>query len=90
MKNIVKIALVLLAICLMVTCFVACKDKKPVSYVAKINGDNVADGIFMAMFNEVLDELYKDEDTGLDYTLEGEKFFEQLKEKKTESKISKE
>lgn len=85
MKNIVKIALVLLAICLMVTCFVACKDKKPVSYVAKINGDNVADGIFMAMFNEVLDELYKDEDTGLDYTLEGEKFFKQLKEKKTES-----
>lgn len=84
MKRKVKVALIILAVCLLVTCFVACKDKK-VSYVAKINGENVPDGIFMAMFNEVLDEVYKQEDSGLDYTLEGEKFFDQLKKVKTES-----
>lgn len=84
MKSKVKVALIILAICIMVTCLAACKDKKT-SYVAKINGDNVSDGIFMAMFNEVLDDLYSKNDTGLDYTLEGEKFFEQLKNNKNES-----
>lgn len=84
MSKKIKIAALFLAICLIISGFIGCK-KEDAKFVGKVNGETIPDGLFMAMFNETLDTEYNNSDSPLDFTLQGEAFFEQIKEKKTES-----
>lgn len=84
MSRKVKVTLIFLAICLVIVALVGCGKEDP-KYVAKVKNEIIPDGLFMAMFNETLDKEHKNEDSPLNFKLEGEKFFKQLEETKTKS-----